>query len=196
MKLSPIIIWIVFFAVFAIIKSLAKKAEQSQAKSNTPSNDGNDPFQDLFNQLDNVKTTNSVNSPEHEVNSVEDFFNQLKPKNQSMQRKNPQKPEQPKYKKVKEAAKAAKHNAQVFASADRKNQFKTEEQKSFRDPQDVITATEEEHAFKDKIVGEEGSVDHFDDDAGKKNKYEFSERQNLKQAVVWAEILKPPKALQ
>ncbi len=192
MKLSPIIIWIVFFAVFSIIKSLAKKAEQSQSKNNTAPNNGSDPLQDFFNQLDNVKTTKSVSNTKPEVKSVDDFFNKPRVKNQSMRKKVIQKPKEQKY-----ANKDKEKKTQVFASAARRDPFKIAEQKSFRDSPDVISVySEEERAFKNKIVGEEGSVDHFGDKVCNKHKYKFTNFKNMKQAVVWAEILKKPKALQ
>ena len=109
---------------------------------------------------------------------------------QAMQRKRPQKPIKQKPAKVKE-------RAQVFASAARRDSFKIAEEKPCCDAPDIISVfSEEEHAFKDKIVGEEGSVDYFDDKVCNKHKYEFTDRQQLREAVVWAEILKEPKALQ
>jgi len=192
MKLSAGIIWIVFFAVFSIIKTIAKKAEQSKGNNNKQSsNSGKDPLQDFFNQLNNVKTTKTASSPKSEVKSVEDFFKvKTRVKNQKMQLKRSQKPKQQKSAKAKESA-------QVFRSAVKKDPFKIAEEEPCCDAPDVISVfSEEAHAFKSKTVGEEGSVDYFGDDVCNKHKYEFTDRQQLKQAVVWAEILKKPKALQ
>ena len=194
MKLSAGVIWVVFFVVFSIIKTIAKKAEQSKGNNNNQSsNSGGAPLQNFFNQLNNVKTTKTANSPKPEVKSVEDFFKvKTRVKNQKTQLIRPQK-----LKKQKSVKVDAKKSAQVFKSAVKRDPFKIAEEEPCCDAPDVISVfSEEAHAFKSKTVGAEGSVDCFGDEVCNKHKYEFTDRQQLRQAVVWAEILKKPKALQ
>jgi hypothetical protein len=194
MKLSVSIIWVVFFVVFTIIKGIAKKADKSRGNANTstPDSGGKDPLQDFFNQLNNVKTAKTTSSPKPEVNSVEDFFKvTTREKNKKTQLIKPQKLKKKKLVKVE-----PKKSAQVFKSAVKRDPFKIAEEESCCGAAEVISVfSEEEHAFKSKTIGEEGSVDKFGDDVCNKHRYEVKGQDQLKQAIVWAEILKKPKAL-
>jgi hypothetical protein len=140
-----------------------------------------------------VKTTKSTSSPKPEVNSVEDFFKvTTRVKNKKTQLIRPQK-----LKKKKRVNVDAKKSAQVFKSAVRRDPFKIVKEEPCCDAPDVISVfSEEEHAFKSKTIGEEGRVDDFGDNVCNKHRYEVKGRDQLKQAIVWAEILKKPKALQ
>ena len=199
MKLSGMLIWIVVFVVFSLIKNSAKKADKNRTVNSQPDNQGGDrdPLQNFFHQLnggenrarstkqDNVSHAN-VSS--QKVKSVEDFF--------KVTNTDPKKNIQPK-RRVRVVNPRVVTQKEVEHFVPKPNAV--EEAKPYG-MEDDLTAQKASDKFDSEVnkvytVGKENAIEDFGQKKSMKMIDLKLDEKHLKHAVVWAEILKKPRAL-
>jgi hypothetical protein len=194
MKFSGFLIWVVILVVFSIVKNMAKKTENNKTVRGQPDNQGGrDSIQDFFNQLNGGATTarstqnrdsgSNENALSQKAKSVEDFFKTTNtaPK-ENIQPKRRVRVVQPSIVKKEEIEQTFVPQPKVIEPTS----YDIEYNHGTEDTDDKFNS-EVGRAY---TLGKENAIQDF----GHMIDSELDEK-HLKHAVIWAEILKKPRAL-
>lgn len=211
--IAGLIFWVIFFIFISIVKNSAKKADKSNRKVPPhPPKDGVDPLQDFFNQINNVSRKvntssgrtgvsvgtdrkssdftvrrsagsagrSSVHEHRSNVESVEDFFKVSK------KMKTFQEPVRSIQKNIPKKSEKISVDVQDNISEETIDEKASINSYSYKDNS---ASDSEAYSKKERIKVENLSQESMLSD----NKFDM---RKIKQAVIWAEIIGKPKALQ